>query len=718
MMQRSAARAGQWESRKIEGHHRDRLALVYVRQSTVQQVHRHQESTRLQYGLVERAVQLGWPAERVEVIDDDLGRSGSSAEGRPGFQRLVAAVSLDRVGLVLGIEMSRLARSCRDWHQLLEVCGVFRTLIADLDGVYDPGLYNDRLLLGLKGTMSEAELHIIKQRMHQGRLAKARRGELAIALPMGYVRRPSGEVIKDPDEQAVAVIERVFELFEQHRTIHGVLRQLVDEAVQMPVRLREGPDKGQLEWRRPNRVSLSNLLHNPTYAGAYAYGRRPIDPRRKKPGRPATGRLVATPEQWEVLLEDQHPAYISWEQYERNLRQLAANTASAKGTIRRGSSLLSGLIICGRCGLKMATQYNNNGSGLRYTCNRMTVDYAEAHCQSLQGGVLDAAISELALQTLEPSSLEVSLHVAEDVEAQRQKLHEQWNHRLERARYKSERARRQYDAAEPENRLVVRSLERLWEEALAEQESLEQHYARFQTEQPMYLTAADREAIRALAADIPALWSASTTTDADRQAIVRHLIDRVLVTVEGETERVTVHVHWNGGHKTATTVVRPVARLDQLSYYTELLERVRGLHGESAAPNEIARVLNDEGWRPPKRRATFNGSMVRELLHRQGIVRPSDRRERGQRGVDRPADQWLLRELALELKMPEVTLYSWLRKGCLDAHRDETDPRKRWYVQADEGELARLRSLRRARRTWKSHRRIDGSDQSTSLTEA
>lgn len=711
-----AASAGAWESRKIQGHHRDRLALVYVRQSTVQQVARHQESTRLQYGLVDRAVRLGWPAERVEVIDDDLGRSGASAEGRPGFQRLVAAVSLDRVGLVLGVDMSRLARSCRDWHQLLEVCGVFRTLIADLDGVYDPGLYNDRLLLGLKGTMSEAELHVIKQRMHQGRLAKAHRGELAMPLPMGYVRRPSGEVVKDPDEQAVSVIERVFELFEQHRTVHAILRQLVAEEVEMPVRLREGPDKGQLEWRRPNRVSLSNLLHSPVYAGAYAYGRRPTDPRRKKPGRPATGRLVAKPEEWEVLLKDRHPAYITWEQYERNLCQLAANTASAKGTVRNGPSLLSGIVICGRCGLKMATQYNNNGKGLRYSCSRMAVDYAEPHCQSLQGISLDEAIGELVLRALEPASLEVSLRVAEDTEAQRHKQHEHWHQRLERARYKSERARRQYDAVEPENRLVVRSLERQWEQALAEQEALEQKHARFFTELPVVLDAADREAIRSLAADIPALWAAESTTPADRQAIVRHLIDRVLVTVEGETERVGVHVHWAGGHKTAMTVIRPVAKLEQLSYYEELVARAKELHEQQVPFRKIAAILNDEGWRPPKRRATFHESMVRGLLRRQGIVGSRTRREQGTRGVDRPADHWLLRELALELKMPEITLYSWLQRGRLTAHRDEGHPRKRWIVQADKDEVARLRALRQAPRTWTQHRRVD--DDNPTLTEA
>ncbi len=266
---------------KIQRVHLDRVAIVYVRQSTLQQIERHRESTRLQYGLVERALELGWAKQRVVVIDEDLGRSGATAEGRLGFQRLVAEVSLDHVGIVLGIEMSRLARSSRDWYQLLEVCALFSTLIGDLDGIYDPGSYNDRLLLGLKGTMSEAELHILKQRMLEGKKAKARRGELVLLLPMGYIRRPSGEVIKDPDEQAQAVIELVFEVFARRGTIHAVLQHLVEHAIELPYRVSSGASKGELQWRRPNRVTLSNLLHNPAYAGAYAYGRRPTDPRRK-----------------------------------------------------------------------------------------------------------------------------------------------------------------------------------------------------------------------------------------------------------------------------------------------------------------------------------------------------------------------------------------------------------------------------------------------------
>jgi DNA invertase Pin-like site-specific DNA recombinase len=684
---------------KIQACHLKRLAIVYVRQSTLQQVERHQESTRLQYALTEQAVELGWSPESIEVIDDDLGRSGASAEGRPGFQRLVSEVSLDHVGLVLGIESSRLARSSRDWYQLLEVCALFSTLIGDADGLYDPQTYNDRLLLGLKGTMSEAELHILKQRMLEGKRAKARRGELKTLLPMGYVRAPSGAVIQDPDAQARGVIETIFVQFQRCATINGVLRYLVDHQIQLPYRVISGAQTGQLQWRRPNRVTLSNLLHNPTYAGAYVYGRRPTDPRRRQPGRPSTGRTVAGPEQWEVLLKDRLPAYISWAQYEANLRQLAANTAQAGGVARQGLSLLSGRLICGRCGLTMTTEYNNNGVGLRYACSREAVDYGAPLCQSLSGMALDALITRLVLESLQPAALEISLQVAEDLEGERVRHHADWQQRLERARYEAERAERQYQVVEPEHRLVARTLETQWEAALSAEARLQADYARFLASEPRTLSECERARIRALAADIPALWQAKTTTNAERQAIVRQLIERVIVTVIDDSERVAVQVHWIGGHHTRTHLVRPVARLEQLSYYPELLARVLALHQAGQRCPQIAEQLNAEGWHPAKRRATFNGPMVANLLSREG-VRAGLSSTKSAPWPERREQEWSLPELSHALAMPSVTLFSWLKKGWLLARQVQRAGKPQWLVWADEAELERLRERRQAPRRW------------------
>ena len=641
------------------------MAIVYIRQSTLQQVERHNESTKLQYNLAQRAYDLGWSADKVLIIDDDLGQSGSSAEGRPGFQRLVAEVGLDHVGIILGIEMSRLARSCKDWYQLLEVCALFRTLIADTDGIYDPVSYNDRLLLGLKGTMSEAELHIIKQRMLQGKKAKARRGELGMLVPMGYVRKPSGEIIKDPDEQAQGIIQMVFELFDKFSTINAVLKYLVNNKIRMPYRERTGLQKGELIWSRPNRNTLGDLLHNPIYAGAYVYGRRPTELRRKKPGRPSTGRTVAKMSDWEVLIKDKLPAYISWEQYERNTRQLLSNSIQGIGVPRQGNSLLSGLLICGRCGLRMATCYTNNGNKLRYSCSRMSVDYGEDVCQSLVGNALDELIAREALEALKPAALEVSLRVATNLEQEHNNLQNHWKQELERTKYEVERSYRQYNASEPENRLVTRTLEKKWEESLAAEEKLKQEYSKFLTDQSKVLSATEREAIYKLASDIPALWSSSTTTVEERKEILRLLIERVIVKVEGITERVSIEIHWSGGHKTSTNLIRPVAKLEQLSYYPELLKLAVSLKGQGMTLQQVTDTLNQQGWRSPKQLGAFSKDMVNTLLIRNGVKTSNKKTLSAE--INRRQNEFTFRELSQKINVPQPTLYRWMQKEELNS---------------------------------------------------
>jgi DNA invertase Pin-like site-specific DNA recombinase len=693
-------------SHKIVSRHHERAAIVYVRQSTAQQLVRHQESTRLQYGLTERAAALGWTHDRVVVIDDDLGRSGASADGRPGFQRLVAEVGLDHVGIILGIEMSRLARSCRDWHQLLEVCAIFGTLIGDLDGIYDPANYNDRLLLGLKGTMSEAELHVLKQRMLQGKLAKARRGELGLSLPIGYVRRASGEVIQDPDEEARAVVARVFEQFEARGTVHGVLRYLVDHDVRIPVRASSGVNKGELEWHRPNRVTLTNMLHHPAYAGAYVYGRRPTDPRRKQPGRPSTGRTVAKMGQWLVCLHNRWPSYITWDQYERNIEQLGANRNRALSTVRRGPTLLSGLLVCGRCGARMAAQYSSGHA--RYSCAREAVDYAGKVCMSIRATSVDETVSALVLRALEPSALEVSLQVAANIEAERRRLDESWTLRRERAQYDVDRAMRQYNAVEPENRLVARTLERQFEDKLSAQRALEEEHHRFEAQQPTTLSAEERASIRALAENIPALWAAASTSSAERQTIVRQLVDQIDLHIEGTTEQAKVVIQWVGGHHTIASFVRPVARTDQLSYHRKLLDRIQQLRNEKLTSLQIAERLNTGGWRPPKRRSTFNAEMVRTIMSRNGMTLE---RTATRRAISRPKikkDEWFLPDLAAELAMPVITLYTWVRREWVAARKLTTGrERDAWVIRANAQELARLRALRAAPKLgWRSEKWI------------
>ena len=618
-------------SDKILGHHLDRLAMVYVRQSSQHQVLEHRESTARQYALADRAEELGWSPDRVEIIDDDQGVSGSSIVGREGFQRLLAEISADRVGIVLGLEMSRLARSCKDWHTLLELCAIYQTLLADADGLYDPADHNDRLLLGLKGTMSEAELHILKTRMHQGMWNKAERGEVLNHPPIGYIRsvkarEGAGDYVIDPDAQVQEVVRMVFDQFQRLGSINALLRWMVDNDIKMPVRPHFGNDRGELTWRRPNRVTLNNMLHHPIYTGAYRWGHREVDARKKVPGRPTTGRTLKSHEDCRVLLRDRFDAYIDWETFDRIQQKLRENShlGTAMSAPRHGPSVLAGLVVCGRCGHRMLVSYANvrkdNRSGsLRYSCQREAIDYGGARCQSLAGAPLETFVVERLMQVVEPASLEVSLAASADIQRERDRLHAHWQQRLARARHEAEVARKSYAAVDPEHRLVAKELERRWEEALRAEEQLGIEYARFMQAAPSQLSDAERAEIRSLSERLPQLWQAETTAAEDRSAIARMLIDNVVVTIEGNSERVDVDIHWKGGFGSHHALRRPVQTYEQLSYYDELLARIKSLLGEGQTLDSIAENLNTAGYRPPKRSSRFTGGILTRFLRERGI---------------------------------------------------------------------------------------------------
>ena len=674
---------------KIRAFHRERLAVVYVRQSTVQQVLDHQESTRLQYGLVNQAQALGWATDRILVIDEDLGKSGASAQGRTGFQRLVSEVSLDHVGIILGVEMSRLARSNKDWHQLLELCALFHTLIADLDGIYDPVQYNDRLLLGLKGTMSEAELHLLKQRMHQGRLSKAGRGELQFALPVGYIWSPTGELQFDPDEQVQQVVRLIFRKFEDLGTLGGLLRYLAGQQIQLGVRVREGPGKGELVWRRPNRATVQMMLKHPLYAGSYVYGRRQEDPRRKHPERPRTGRVVMNTEEWLVLLPNRCPAYISPEQYERNQLRLQANRAraDAMGAVRGGSALLAGLVVCARCGCRLTVHYDDGSARLHtYECVERWTHYGEPRCQHLAGPCLDAFVSQQVLAALEPAALELSLSATERLEQERAELDRLWQQRRERAAYDVERAARQYQAVEPEHRLVARTLERAWEEKLLTQQQLEEEYHRFLQQKPRILSETQREAVRRLATDIPMLWAASTTTAGDRKEIIRQVVERVIVDVQGSSERVKVRIEWIGGGYTQGVALRPIGKLTDLSTYPQICQRVQELTQAGWTASAIAQALSDEGYGSARATASIGKQAIQQIQRHVGVKAP---RPHSRSRQELLPDEWWPTELARTLGIPRGSLHHWICQGLVRA-RQLDEPLHSWVVWADEAELERL----------------------------
>ncbi len=463
---------------KISTAHRAKQAVVYVRQSSPSQLVRNTGSTLSQYDLVKHVARLGWPPDLIRVMDQDQGKSAASAEHRVGFQELVAEVALGHIGLVCSLEVSRLARNNSDWYQLLDLCAVRRTLIADPEGVYDPAMFNDRLLLGLRGTMSEAELHLLRARLDGGRLAKAQRGELCLRLPTGLIYNDEGEVVLDPDAQIQSAVGLVFERFRVLRSARAVVRHLRGKAIRLPSRQWAGGEAGRVEWREAEYGHVVRLLHNPRLAGTYAYGQRRTEPRVLTGGREVRHRLG--PDEWRVVIPDAHPGYISWEEFLSNQERLAANSFAkgSSGVKRKGATLLQGLAVCGRCGRPMGVAYSGTGGKYPlYKCWHGRTRMAQAPCQAVYAGYVDLAVAEAFLEAINPDAIELALAAFELADQEAHQVEQQWEMELDRAHYEAERAFRQYNKVEPENRLVARTLEARWEEALRAVQQLERQQA-------------------------------------------------------------------------------------------------------------------------------------------------------------------------------------------------------------------------------------------------
>ncbi len=460
---------------KITLSHLERWAIVYVRQSHPQQVQRHPESAQVQANLQRLALDWGWPRERILILDGDQGCSATTTVGRDDFARLLSEIALGHVGLVLGFQINRLAREDEACCRLIKVCATFDTLLADQDGLYHPHDFNDRLVLTFKGLMGGIELHQIQQRMQAGRLNRARRGEWLGQVPPGYVIGPDRKLQLDPDEQVQRVVRLILDRFAIAGSLSSLLRYLNQNHIQIPYRVPAGPDRGRLRWHRPHRETLRGLIRRPAYAGAYTWGRHAFDPRRQVPGHRGRGRVERPPQDCAVFLPDNHPAYISWEQYQSNLRRLSRQRLRGPlpGPARQSVASLAGLVMCGTCGRRMQTNYART---LRYACQRRALDYGAPACQSLAGEPLERLVAEQVLWVVTPAGLELSARAAAECERERAALEEQWQLRLERARQDTARAHRQYDAVEPENRLVARALERKWEEALLAERASEEDF--------------------------------------------------------------------------------------------------------------------------------------------------------------------------------------------------------------------------------------------------
>jgi DNA invertase Pin-like site-specific DNA recombinase len=665
-------------SEKIHPEHLRRPAFVYVRQSTFDQVRHHHESRRRQYDLQGHARTLGW--HEVMVIDEDLGKSGATAVGRTGFQRLVAEVSLGHAGAVFGLEVSRLARNNRDWYQLLDLCGLMNTLIVDAEGVYDPRQLNDRLLLGLKGTISEAELGWIRQRAHEGLLAKARRGALILGLPVGYVQTRDGRVEKHPDQRVQHAIELVFAKFTEVGSVRQTLLWFRQEQMPLPALDRDPTWGERVTWRLPVYNTVLKFLTNPFYAGAYAFGRTEtrtavVD------GQPHKTRGHRRPrEQWIALLPDHHDAYIPWDTHEQILGLVGHNAQMkglmVRGAVRRGSSLLPGLLRCGQCGRRLHVSYSGTkGYVPRYSCRGAALNHGTARCLAVGGLRVDEAIEREMLRVLEPGAIEAALATStaatDEVEAQRRAV----DLELREARYEAERARRQYDVVEPEHRLVAETLERRWNTALARVQTLEDRLVALDA-----TTAATRPPDRArllqLAEAFPRVWTDAATDIRLKKRIVRLLIEEIVVSpMDSPTPQLALVIHWNGGKHTRLVIRRN--RKGQHRYITTraIVDVVREL--ARAQPDQhIARVLNRLGYRTGAGHAWTQSRVASLRRHHQ--IPTFDRR------VDRQA-LLTMADAATRLGISPTTVRRLITRGLLPATQPVRDAP--WAIPSEDLEL-------------------------------
>lgn len=655
---------------KITADHLKRDAYLYVRQSTLRQVAEHGESTRRQYALRDRAIASGWAAEHIRVIDRDLGKSGSSATTRDGFQELVSEVALGKAGIVMGLEVSRLARNSADWHRLIELCALTATLILDEDGVYDPATFNDRLLLGLKGTMSEAELHILKARMRGGQLNKARRGELEMCPPVGLIYQADGTIGLDPDAQVQNAIRMVFDTFERIESAVRTVRFFREQGLPFPRRLRTGPNKGDLMWAPPQHARILQVLHNPRYAGAFVYGRTRV---RHLPDGSTTVIKIARAE-WQFVMPGMHQGYIDWERFEINQRRLADNARAfggerRSGPAREGPALLQGRVLCGLCGERMGVHYSQeHGQSIpTYVCQETAVRRAGKTCQTVPGKVVDLAVAALLIEMMTPMTLAVSLEVQRELEANATETDTLRRQHVERLRYEAELARRRYMKVDPDNRLVADTLEAEWNDKLRLHAEAAADYERRSREQTAALDAGMRRRILDLAEQLPRIWQDPRIDSRDRKRILRLLIDDVTLT---KAQTITVHVRLSGGATRTLVLDRPLPIAQIRKFKPQLVAEVDRLL-DHHCDREIADILNERGSR------TWEGKHfnLKKIAFIRAAYKLASRHERLRR-----RGMLTTRELAAKFGVAGTTVHDWGRQGLIKKHHADSLNRGLWEI--------------------------------------
>jgi DNA invertase Pin-like site-specific DNA recombinase/transposase-like protein len=667
---------------KITAAHLRRAAMIYVRQSTAAQLSRNRESTTRQYDLAARAAELGWPRSAVRVIDDDLGVSAAASTGRTGFAELAAQVGLGQVGIVLALEVSRLARNNADWYRLLDLAGMTDTLIADADGIYHPGLFNDRMLLGMKGTMSEAELHILRARLDGGIRSKAARGELRRGLPVGLVwGEADGEIRWHPDEAVTGVIAAIFERFTVCGSVRGVWLWLREQGLKFPLQPTAYLRGGEITWVEPTYHAVHNVLTHPAYAGAYVFGktrqRRHLD----ADGALRVRRHKLPPGEWEVLITDHHRGFIDWDTFQANQTRIRANTRPTAhqpgtGAVREGCALLQGLATCGACGRKLAVYYDGPAKttpGYYCTGTGTLVDGKGARHLRVGGQAIDTAVTEAFLAALQPAALQACLAAAEHLEDGHDAALAQWRRQVEQARYRAGRTERRYRAVDPDNRLVARGLETEWNQALQQLADAETELARRETARPKTLTPQEKSMILALGDDLAAAWSASTTTDKDRKHLLRSLLDEVNINIHRDTTAAHAELllRWKGGAITELSVPikrKPPNRLRTDEDTIDLVRRL-AVHYPDAV---IAHILNRQDRRTA-RGLSFTAGRVQSLRHHWHI--PCHQPETA------PPEGELLTvtDAANQLGLAPSTLHRWLADGFIAG--EQLTPGAPWRIR-------------------------------------
>jgi DNA invertase Pin-like site-specific DNA recombinase len=649
---------------KITEQHRQKPAFVYVRQSTMAQVRHHQESTQRQYALRERAQQLGWNPSAIRILDQDLGRSGAQAAGREDFKTLVAEVSMGQVGAVFALEVSRLARSNVDWHRLLELCAFTGTIVIDEDGCYDPADFNDGLLLGLKGTMAQAELHFLRARLLGGKLNKAKRGELRRPLPVGFCYDEDARIILDPDAQVRGAVELVFELFRDTGSAYGVMQGFAQRKLQFPKRAYGGAWAGQLIWGDLTHGRVLGALKNPCYAGVYVYGRYQYRREITAQGDIHCHIRAVPRESWLVNLPDHHPAYIGCEQFLENQLRLARNRTNAEDTVlsgpaREGLALLQGLLMCGRCGRRLTTRYRGNG-GLYpiYECNWQRREArAMKNCMSVRCDLLDAAISEQVLQALKPRELELAVEALKHLEESDRAVLHQWHMRLERAEYEAALAERRYKEIDPSNRLVAGTLEKRWNDALVQLEALREQYAQIERKEGRVVTPEQKAQVLALARDFPRVWNAPTTAAKDRKRMLRLLIKEITVEKQLEPKQAILHIRWQGGACSDVVVALPRPIADRQRYSVGIVEQIRAL-AQQLPDAQIAEQLNREGKRNTHGKS-FTQKMIGWIRWRYGV--PA--------AVLKRPEELTVQQVAQHFGVSLGVVYYWIEREVIPARR-------------------------------------------------